>query len=255
MDENRSEDVVAIAQHVLASRFPGALCAFVAGSILRGQGTIASDIDLVVVFDRLDTGWRESLIESGVPVETFVHDPETLAWFIDRDAKSGLPIIIDMVASGHVIGSDLQCAHALKAYAVRLLAAGPAPLEPAQLNALRYVITDLVDDLRGERTFPELRAIAAQLLQPLADLALLGRNRWSGKGKWIPRLLERLDGSLAKNFDEAFRLAMEGNSAALIAFAEAELARHGGPYFAGDRREAPVEARLASIWGELGLRG
>ncbi|MEZ2128306.1 MULTISPECIES: nucleotidyltransferase domain-containing protein [unclassified Sinorhizobium] len=254
MGGHRSEDVVAIARRVLASRFPGALCAFVAGSILRGQGTVASDIDLVVVFDRVETGWREFFSESGFPVEAFVHDPETLGWFIDTDAKSGFPIIVDMVASGHVIGSDLWCADALKAHAAKILAAGPAPLAPPQLNALRYVITDLVDDLRGERSSSELRAIAARLFQPLADLALLGRNQWSGKGKWIPRLLEKLDDFLARNFDEAFRLAMEGNPATLIAFAETELARHGGPYFAGDRREAPAEARLASIRGELGLR-
>jgi hypothetical protein len=241
---------ISIAEHVLASRFRNAACGFVAGSILRGQGTVGSDIDLVVIYDRVDAAWRESFIDGGFPIEAFVHDPETLDWFIDQDIELGYPIMADMVATGHVIGGDVVRANALKAHALSIVSKGPLPLTAKSGNGLRYVITDLLDDLRGKRSSAEIRAIAAQLFQPLADLTLLGRGTWSGKGKWIPRLLDKLDPQLARDFDDAFRLAADGNSSAILALAENELTRHGGPLFAGDKREAPSSARRAADAGQ-----
>jgi hypothetical protein len=172
---------ISIAEHALVSRFPDAACAFVTGSILRGEGTVASDVDLVVIYDRLAAAWRESFIDGGLPVEAFVHDPETLGWFIDQDIERGYPIMADMVASGRVIGNDVVRANTLKAHAAAVLSKGPPPLTTKRCDGLRYVITDMLDDLRGKRSSAEIRAIAAQLYQPLADLTLLGRGTWSGK--------------------------------------------------------------------------
>ncbi|QND52186.1 nucleotidyltransferase domain-containing protein [Phyllobacterium sp. 628] len=237
------ENALAAARHVLALRYEGAACAFAAGSIIRGEGTASSDIDLVVVFDRVDRAWRESFVDHGFPVEAFVHDPETLAWFINNDAKSGHPLMLDMIASGTLMGTDVVRADTLQAAARSQLAAGPRPFAGEHCDSIRYQITDLLDDLRGERSPAEIRAIAAQLYQPLADLVLLGRGTWSGKGKWIPKLLGKLDQELAQGFDDAFRMAANGECAAIVGFVERELAPHGGPYFAGDKRMALAEMR------------
>lgn len=236
-----------IANHVFAARFQGASCAFVAGSIMRGEGTPSSDIDLVVVFDHLDAAWRESFIESGLPVEAFVHDPQTLAWFIENDAKNGYPIMVDMIASGVAIGPDIDRAEALKTFAANLLAKGPPPFEGEKRDGIRYLITSLLEDLRDAHAPAERRAIAAELYQPLADFALLGRCAWSGKGKWIPRLLNKLDSELAQRFDHAFEHAAQGDTVPLQLLAENELARHGGLYFAGDKRMAPADARSSTF--------
>jgi hypothetical protein len=237
-----------VAREVLASRFSEAEFAIVAGSIMRGQGTFASDIDLVVVFDRLEAAWRESFVAGGFPVEAFVHDPETLKWFVDQDVDRGYPSIVNMIAEGHAIGKNLARATALRAKAEITLSKGPAPLTAIPLDALRYEITDLLDDLRGERTPAEIRAIAAKLHQPLADLILLGRGVWTGRGKWIPRQIDKLEGQLLPRFEDAFRLLAEGRGDAIIAFAEGELERHGGSLFAGYRRVAPANARRAGCF-------
>lgn len=239
------ESAVAVAKAALASRFPSAMFAVVAGSIIRGEGTVTSDIDLVVVFERLDAAWREAFTADGFPVEAFVHDPETLNWFIDKDIDDGYPCIVHMIAEGRPLGPQIAHATALQAEAVEILSKGPAPLRGKRLDALRYEISDLLDDLRGKRTSAEIRAVSAKLYQPLADLTLLGRGAWTGRGKWIPRLLRNLDAQLFQRFDDAFRLLAEGRSDAIIAFAESELERHGGSLFAGDRREAPANARRA----------
>ncbi len=50
-----------------------------AGSVARGAATPASDIDLVLVFERVGNAWRETVTINGIAVEIFAHDPETLA--------------------------------------------------------------------------------------------------------------------------------------------------------------------------------
>jgi hypothetical protein len=241
------EAALATAQAVMTERYPDADFAFVAGSIIRGQGTAHSDIDLVVVYRRIGRARRESFRSGGFPVEAFVHDPATLRWFMDQDVARGRPSIITMVADGRLVGPVTTGAETLRSEALGLLAKGPPPLAAERRDALRYEITDLIDDLRDRRTPQEMLAIGAALHQRLADLTLLGRGHWTGSGKWIPRLLAALDESLSRDFDEAFRrLFAEGRADLLIAFAEAELGRHGGPLFEGDRREAPVDARRSS---------
>ncbi|WP_418336537.1 nucleotidyltransferase domain-containing protein [Rhizobium gallicum] len=81
---------------VLSARFDGYSFAFAAGSIVRGEGTENSDIDLVVVFERLDRVWRESFVDNGLPFEAFVHDPETLNRFFERDLNSSHPLIVNL---------------------------------------------------------------------------------------------------------------------------------------------------------------
>lgn len=225
------------AESILAFRYPGAAFAFVAGSIIRGQGTQLSDIDLVVVFDHVEDAKRESFVFEDLPFESFVHDRETLRWFMDQDIARGCPSMLNMVAEGRVIGPARAGAEPLKAEAASRLAEGPPALSAERIDALRYEITDKMDDLRGERSLAEVRAIGATLYQTLADFMLLGRGAWTGGGKWIPRLLMALDSSLARAFDEAFHLLFaQGDAAALIMFATKELDRHGGRLFEGDCR-------------------
>jgi hypothetical protein len=210
---------------------------------MRGEGTTASDIDLVVVFPTLERAWRESFVQDGLPVEAFVHDPQTLKYYQHQDIANGAPIMVNMVASGTILGPEIEMARSIQAEAAEIIARGPAPLSGSRYDTLRYQVTDLADDLRGERPPAEIAALAAHLYPKLADLMLLGRGVWTGRGKWVPRLLRRLDSDLAETFERAFRLAVQGESAPLLALADTELASHGGPYFAGYRQEAPLEAR------------
>ena len=99
-------EALRLARAVFHARYGGAAFAYAAGSIMRGQGTILSDIDLVVVFDHVEAACRESFVVEGVPVEAFVHDRETLAWFVDDDVAQGRPVILTMIAEGTIIGGE-----------------------------------------------------------------------------------------------------------------------------------------------------
>ena len=235
-----------IAEAVLKERYPQADLAFVAGSIMRGQGTPLSDIDLVVLHAALPSGaWRESFLHEGVPVEAFVHDAGTLRWFFRSDRASGHPQIIDMVVQGEVVGPRLQAAQSLRDLANRLLALGPPALSVEELDLLRYRLTDMADDLAAERPTEELVSIGASLYHALAELMLRTRGVWGAGGKWVPRNLAKADPDAAAEFDAAFdALFRRGNPEPVLLTLAKELAPHGGFLFDGYRRPAKPEWRI-----------
>jgi hypothetical protein len=244
------EDALRIGARALATRFTDADAAFVAGSIVRGEGRLFSDVDLIVLYSRLSPARREAFVVADTPVEAFVHDPETLAWFVDKDTAAGRPTLIGMMAEGRIVGPRPTVAEQWKAKAQAQLARGPGPLPSSRLEDLRYQITGLVDDLRGYRERPEMVSIGTTLFDPLGELLLRARGTWSARGKWIPRSLRAVDADLGGRFDHAFdRLFRDGDPQPIITFVERELGSVGGLLFDGFRREASAAARRAATTG------
>jgi len=69
--------IIGVANAIRSDRYPDAVAVFAAGSIVRGEGTASSDLDLVVVHASLPCAYRESFRFDGYPVEAFVHDDLT----------------------------------------------------------------------------------------------------------------------------------------------------------------------------------
>jgi len=243
--QQRIQAALLTARKCLATRLAGASSMFVAGSIMRSEGNDFSDIDLVVVYPTLERAWRESFVLDGFPIEAFVHDPETLAYFVEKDIEGGAPVIVDMVANGVLVGDASGPTSVIQQHAQRVLIEGPRPLAGTSYATMLYFLSDLADDLRAPRPANEIAAIAAQLYPRLIDLMLLGRGRWTGKGKWGPRLLYRLDPELANMAADAFTLSVQGDASTLLSLTDLELARHGGRYVEGYRVEAPKDARAS----------
>jgi len=240
-----SEPAVDAARTLFAARYAGAAVAFAAGSIVRGEGTPHSDLDLVVIYETLDHAYRESFTAGGLPVEAFVHDPSTLDYFfVEIDARSGVPSLPQMVAEGIEIPGPTTLSRALKARAAAVLDAGPPLLDADAERRMRYFITDLMDDLRSPRSRDELMAAGARLYDSLADYGLRRICSWSAKGKAIPRALRQYDAALATAYGNAFAsLFTHGDSAPVLRLAEDLLRDAGGPLFDGFRLDAPREWR------------
>ena len=236
---------------VIAVRYPHADAAFVAGSLMRSQGSVTSDIDLVVLHSKLVPAYRESFVFKGIPVEAFVHDPETLAWFLEQDRKEGHPALIGMLVEAVLIGPRQETAHDFKQRAEKIVAEGPPPLSNESLQRLRYAITDKLDDLEADRPPAEFIAIGSALYPLLAELVLRGHGRWNGSGKWIARLLNELDAALAQRFERAFLdLYIRSDAGPVLRLAEELLEQHGGRLFSGYRSDAPADWRAPLTGGQ-----
>jgi hypothetical protein len=240
------ESLIAIANAVYRERYSDAQALFLAGSLIRGEGTSTSDLDLVVVFKQLQAAYRESFLFGQRRVEAFVHDPETLRYFFANvDGVSGVPSLQAMVSEGIEIPRPTQLSQSLKELAKQIIAGGPPPWEKSEIDASRYMITNLIDDLREPRSRAEQTACASTLYSAIANHYLRTRGQWSAKDKTIPRQLRRHAASFSENFDAAFEaLFRDGDSHKVNALAEEMLAFDGGWLFDGYAVRAPADWRV-----------
>lgn len=239
------DQITQVAREILARKYPDASVIFLAGSIIRGEGTRFSDLDLVVIFDKLPSAYRESFYFQGFPVEAFVHDPETLNYFLyEADRSSGIPSLAQMILEGVEIPKSNEVSQSLKELAASVLELRPPKLSEEEIRKSRYNITNLVDDMREPRSHAELVASATELYEALADYYFRTNNLWSAKGKSIPRVLERTDAELCLRYCAAFEeLFAESKPEKVVALAEEILSPNGGFLFEGHRLEAPADYR------------
>jgi hypothetical protein len=225
-------DARAAVTALVDERFPACRAAFLAGSVVRGEATATSDLDLVVITD--GTPYRASFHAFGWPVEAFVHTPTSYAEFFAHDAARRRPSLPMMCSEGLVLRNRDGLADHIKAVATALLAQGPAPLTPAEIRDLRYRLTDVLDDLIGSEDHAETLLVAAQVVAAAVDLVLGCHRQWTGHGKWLLRALRRFDRQLGTRLADALlRLQREGSKAPLVQFAEEALAPVGGRLFDG----------------------
>ncbi|HEY1488451.1 MAG TPA: nucleotidyltransferase domain-containing protein [Micromonosporaceae bacterium] len=221
------------ARALVRERYPQAVYAVLAGSVLTAHRTPGSDLDIVVALPPGDplAPRRESLVFRDWPVELFVHDEQTLDQWLAKEYRERKPSLYRMVGRGTPIVGDPADR---QAYCRAVLDAGPDPMGPAQLEAARYGLTDLLDDLFHAGDPGERQVIAATLWTAAGHHALVAGNRWDGTGKWLLRELRDHDPDLADRW-----LAAQHDAAAVEAFARDVLDRLGGPLFDGYQAVAP----------------
>lgn len=230
---------------IMKARYPGARTLFLCGSILRGDATSTSDLDLVVVFERIPNAHRESFIHEGWPVEVFVQDPDTLAYFFEEvEPKSAGPALAWMVQEGIPLPKEDDFSDRLKARANAMLAKGPAAWSADEFAQKRYAITDTLDDLREPRSKEEALAGGAKFYTQLTEFFFRSRRLWVPRGKHIPRTMRKVDPVEAEHFIAGFDAFFRtGELGPLLPLTERWLAAHGGLLFAGYHQTAPKEWR------------
>lgn len=224
-----------VATRLVENRYPGCVAAFLAGSVVRGEGTPTSDLDLVIVTEQdPEAPYRFSEQVGRWPVEFFVHTPSSLQEFFQKDMAERRPSLLQMCREGIVLQASDQRATDIQTQCEALLAAGPPPLShKAELN-MRYHLSDLLEDFKGSDLRAELLLIAAELAEAAAELWLAHHRHWSGRGKWLHRALLRADPDTAHVFHQAQEsFYTHTNKMGLQQFAEAVLALVGGPLFDG----------------------
>lgn len=224
-------------------KYPDANVIFLAGSVVRGEGTKTSDLDLVVLYESLPNAYRDSFIYNRWPVEAFVHDPETFKYFIKKvDAPTGVPSLAAMVSEGIELPSETSLSRCIKGIASDSLREGLAQWSTKEIDSSRYLISDLIEDLREPRSQSEMFAVACQLYNAISNHYFRSNGLWSAKGKTIPRRLRKIDAIFADKFESAFESVFtKGKTEGLIALAGDLLSAHGGFLFEGHRLDAPQE--------------
>jgi hypothetical protein len=117
---------------------------------------------------------------------------------------------------------------AVQARCRAVIEGGPGPLDPDELAAARYGLTDVVDDLVHSTDPGETAIITARVWEQTATLALDVAGHWRGGGKWMVRELRDLDPAFAHRW-----LLAQHRPGAVLELAEEVLRSAGGPLFEG----------------------
>lgn len=187
------DDLERRARSFIRSRFPQAQAAFLGGSAVSGEATATSDLDVLVMLPAAhdDTAFVETSRYDGQLVEVFVYGPSNLEWWLEKGRGEFRPVLDRLIGLGISIVPG-EAADALVVASRESLEAGPSP-SAFQLDARRYSLSALLDDLDDSEDIAEQAAVVATMWRESAELALLAHRRWIGTGKWLIREL-RADG-------------------------------------------------------------
>jgi hypothetical protein len=207
--------------------------ALLAGSVVRGEATETSDLDIVIFDSNLQSAYRESLIVYGWNIEVFVHNLTSFKEFFKSDCERARPSLPKMVSEGIVL-KDSGIMEAIKQEAKDLLAKGPAEWSAETIRIKRYFITDALDDfigcsMRGEEIF-----IANTLAELVSEFVMRTNRQWIGTSKWVIRSLRNYDEKFADQFVNAFDIFYKtGHKEKIILMVDEILQPFGGRLFQG----------------------
>lgn len=232
MNNSRLQPVEA-AKRFIVEKFPDCQAALLAGSVVRGEGTATSDLDIVVFDDKVESAYRESLIEYGWPIEVFVHNFTSYKAFFKEDCERARPSLPRMVFEGIVL-IDSGIVMSIKEEANGLLKKGPGVWSMETIEMKRYMMTDALDDLIGSTNRAEELFIANSLADAIHEFVLRTNVQWIGASKWIVRALNQFDKNFAQTFVQAFDAFYKtGHKDGIIALTDEVLKPHGGRLFEG----------------------
>ncbi|OZM56842.1 nucleotidyltransferase [Lottiidibacillus patelloidae] len=221
------------AKKFIEEYFPTCDAALLAGSVVRGEATATSDLDIVIFNESLPNCYRESMVVFDWPIEVFVHNLTTYKQYIESDKKRARPSLPRMVTEGIVMKDNGRLIE-IKKEAKALLAKGPDKWSAQTIQMKLYFITDTLDDFLGATDRAEEIFIANALAEHIHEFVLRTNNQWVGSSKWVIRALKQYDEAFTASFIDAFdSFYKTGEKSKVEILVDAVLAPYGGRLFAG----------------------
>jgi predicted nucleotidyltransferase len=221
------------AQKFILKYFPNCNGALLAGSVVRGEETDTSDLDIVIFDETVPSSYRESLIEFDWPIEVFVHNKSSYKPFFESDRERARPSLPQMVSEGIILKDD-GVIEIIRKEAIDLLKEGPEEWSEITLQIKRYFLTDTLDDFIGCTNRGEEIFIANSLAELVSEFVLRSNRHWIGTSKWIVRSLRAYDEDYTIQFVEAFETYYTtGDKERVIHLVEAAMEPFGGRLLEG----------------------
>ncbi|QPQ35868.1 nucleotidyltransferase domain-containing protein [Lysinibacillus sp. JNUCC-52] len=233
MNDLKKGNAIEAAQQFIAQYFPHCDGALLAGSVVRGEATETSDLDIVVFDHTRMASYRESIVAFGWAIEVFVHNLTSYKQYFHEDYKRARPSMPRMVSEGIVL-KDNGILDGIKNEAKLLLDKGPEEWTEQTVKIKQYFITDALDDFIGCSNKAEELFIANALAELVSEFVLRTNRQWIGHSKWVVRALLQHDEAFTLHFIQAFDIFYKtGNKQHIIQLVNNVLEPFGGKYFDG----------------------
>jgi hypothetical protein len=241
--DNMKKNPLQTIKKLIKERYRGAKAVFWAGSVAQNQGTESSDLDLVLVFESLPHAYREAFLYDGWPIDAFIHDPDTLRYFIGKlERDNGRPSLIQMILNGHEVLGQNDFGKDIKLMAQETLLSGPDEWSQTQIDRERFLLTDILDDIRFPNNRDEQITSAVHLFEPLIQFYFRAQKKWAASGKSLMRCLKMDNPDLALEFNQSFeRLFSTGDASGIESVIQKILSPYGGLLWDGFKSDAPEE--------------
>lgn len=212
---------------------PNSQGALLAGSVVRGEATETSDLNIVIFDKNLNSSYRESFIDFGWAIEVFVHNLTSYKSYFESDYQRARPSLPRMVSEGIILKDD-GIIKLVKKEAQVILEKGPEEWPADTIKIKRYFITDALNDFIGCSNREEEIFIANTLDELASEFVLRTNCQWIGASKWVIRSLRHYDEDFADQFVEAFDIFYKtGDKNHVIQLVENILQPYGGQLFDG----------------------
>ncbi|MGQ4666476.1 nucleotidyltransferase domain-containing protein [Metabacillus halosaccharovorans] len=226
-------DPIKAANQFVDKYFSNCQGAILAGSVVRGEATETSDLDIVIFDKRIPSSYRESMFDFGWAIEIFVHNLSSYKYFIEMDCKAARPSMPRMISEGIII-KDEGILKSIKKEAEDILEKGPEIWSEDVLRTKRYFLTDALDDFLGSMNRAEEIFIANTIADLVHEFVLRTNRQWIGSSKWIIRALNQYDKKFTEEFVEAFNaFYLTGEKDKVVQLVDRVLKPHGGRLFEG----------------------
>ncbi len=233
MNDLKKGNAIEAAQQFITQYFPHCDGALLAGSVVRGEATETSDLDIVVFDNNRMTSYRESIVAFGWAIEVFVHNLTSYKQYFHEDYKRARPSMPRMVSEGIVL-KDNGILDGIKNEAKLLLDKGPEEWTEQTIKIKQYFISDALDDFIGCSNKAEELFIANALAELVSEFVLRTNRQWIGHSKWVVRALLQHDEAFTLHFIQAFDIFYKtGNKKHIIQLVNNVLEPFGGKYFDG----------------------
>jgi hypothetical protein len=237
LDARYDEALRAAVRDLLVRYTPVGLIA--AGSILRGQGGPASDIDLYVLHH---APFRQRLQRryAGVPFELFINPPQQVHRYFEEEHAAARPVTAHILATGFVMLDRDPVVQTLRTEAAAWLARRPQLGEDALLWR-RYLIVDALDNAGDVLASDPACAstILHDVVKHLVEYTFLANHRFLPRQKATIAALDDLDPSAAVTV-RAFYAGVDVQQQWQLATALAAHLIGVTTFFAWDSAQLPV---------------
>lgn len=230
--KNRLEPLEA-AKRFVNKYFPSCQGALLAGSVVRGEATDTSDLDIIIFDNKSVSSSRQSIIDFDWSIEVFVHNLTSYKYFFDSDYKRARPSMQRMVSEGLII-KDNGVIEEIKDEANKILREGPEKWSLEVIKIKRYFITDALDDFIGSNYRAEELMIVNTLADLVQEFVLRTNGCWIGSSKWVIRELNKFNPDFTNQFVNALDTFYKvGEKNKVIELVDKVLEPFGGRLFEG----------------------